>query len=145
MPQMLRDITQWIVSCSTCQARKWPYKAVEVFPAERPYHRLAIDVLGPFIKSDKGNKFILCTVCHFSKYAICRSEPDCQARTIAKTLISEVFCVVGMPEQILSDRAQYFIGDVMASLYKLLKIGQLRTSAFHPQTRFLGGRISALT
>lgn len=55
------------------------------------------------------------------------------AKNIAKELFL-LFTKVGIPEEILTDQGTPFLSQLMADLCHSLRIKQLRTSIYHPQT-----------
>ena len=74
------DIKWWIRNCVTCQKRKRPGKTpkapLQVYLSGEPNERIAMDIVGPFVKSEKGNVCILVIVDHFTKYAKAVALPD---------------------------------------------------------------------
>ena len=52
---------------------------------------------------------------------------------IARELVM-LFSRVGLPDEILTDQGTPFMSRIMKDLCKLMKITQLRTSVYHPQT-----------
>ena len=51
--------------------------------------RLHIDVLGPFIESNSGNKYVIMMVDQFSKWLECFPVPDQKAELVADVLLIE--------------------------------------------------------
>ncbi len=59
------------------------------------------------------------------------------AKSTAKSIARELFLLcsqVGIPAEILTDQGTPFMSRLMADLCTLLKVKQLRTSVYHPQT-----------
>ena len=69
-----------------------------------PMERVHIDMLGPFVKSTRGNVYILMIVDQFTKWVECHPVPDQTAETVCKTLVDKFFCRFGMPQIIHSDQ-----------------------------------------
>ena len=65
--------------------------------------KVAIDVLGPLIKSEKGNRYALVLVDCFTKWTEAFAITNQEAFTIAEVIVNEFICRFGTPLQILSD------------------------------------------
>ena len=63
------------------------------------------------------------------------------SKTIADALV-QYFCRVGIPEEIVSDQASNFVGNLMAQLYNQLGISRIKTSAYHPEANGLVERFN---
>ena len=55
------------------------------------------------------------------------------AEHVAEELV-QVFSRVGIPEEILTDQGTNFMSQLLAEVYKFLRIKPIRTSPYHPQT-----------
>lgn len=61
--EMGADTRHWCVTCDICESRKSPNKRIRA-PLQKyvvcaPLERVAIDIMGPLPKSNKGNFYIL--------------------------------------------------------------------------------------
>ena len=100
---------------------------------KKPFQRIAMDIIGPFLRSNNGNKYIL-TICDYAmRYLEAIPIPNTEAITIAKELVS-VIARVGIPDKILTDQGSNFMSRLLQEMYLLLNISRLRTSPYHPQT-----------
>ncbi|XP_077863842.1 uncharacterized protein LOC144348235 [Saccoglossus kowalevskii] len=71
---------------------------------DEPFHRVAIDLIGPISPiSDKGNRYILVVVDFATRYLEAIALPKIETERVAEALL-EIFCRVGFPTEILSDR-----------------------------------------
>ncbi len=60
---------------------------------------------------------------------------DQSAETVARLLITEMFCRYGAPEELLlSDHGANFISDLFTEVCKLLNVNKANTSGYHPQS-----------
>ena len=92
-----------------------------------------MDIIGPLLRSNNGNKYIL-TICDYAtRYPEALPIPDTEAIAIAKELVS-VFAKVGIPDEILTDQGSNFMLNLLQEIYLMLNISHLRTSPYHPQT-----------
>ena len=82
-----------------------------------------------------GKNCILVIVDRFSKYAhfIPMAHPF-TAFTEAKTFISNVYRLHGLPLSIISDRDKVFTGQLWQELFRLAGVNLQMSSAYHPQT-----------
>ena len=146
-PTMVADITQWVKSCRDCAGKKPAGKRTKAplkpIPVSRLWQRCSIDIVGPYVKSYAGNKYLLVITESLSKYPIAVALPDITAITIARALVDHVFTIFSVPEQILSDRGSNFVGEVMQALCKVFGIKKLNTSSYHPSCNGMVERFNA--
>jgi hypothetical protein len=53
-----------------------------------PFERIAIDVAGPFLRSDHGNRYLLIAVDYFTKWLEVYANPNREALTVAEALVA---------------------------------------------------------
>ena len=100
---------------------------------ERPWQWVAMDVTGPFPRTNRGNRYILVVTCGFSKWTEAFALPDQTAGTIAKVLVEELICRHGCPEVIHSDQGRNFEASLIREICKRLNIKKSRTTPYHAQ------------
>ena len=100
-----------------------------------PFERIAMDIVGPLPRSRRGNQYILVVCDYATRYPEAVPLRTTDAGTVAEHLI-HLFSRVGIPKEILSDQGTNFMSQLLKELYNLLRISQLRTSPYHPQTVF---------
>ena len=98
-----------------------------------PFKVAAIDIMGPFPRSTKGNLYILVLAYYFSKWVELMPLPDMHADTVSRVLLASVFSRFRVPCQLHSDQGPQFESTLMAELCKLLGIKKTRTTPYHPQ------------
>ena len=87
-----------VTSCEGCQLgsdyrpRKVPHGQIE---STSPWDMLSIDVMGPFIGSKKGERYILSIIDCFSKYLILVPLRDHAASSVSKALYERVIGYFG--------------------------------------------------
>ena len=125
--------TQFHSTCAVCASHKTPTpkprSPLQSVKAGFPMQSVAVDILGPLPESEAGNKYILVTGDHFTRWMEAYSIPN-QA-TVAT---NELFCRFSIPEQLHSDQGRQFESKIIAQVCKLLKIERMRTTPYHPQS-----------
>nr|CAI5827382.1 unnamed protein product [Callosobruchus analis] len=66
-----------------------------------------MDHVGPFVKSRRGNAYILVIVDAFTKFVIIEAVKDTRARYVIKTLLNFMY-VFGSPTRVITDRGTAF-------------------------------------
>ena len=73
-----------------------------------PFERLAMDILGPFPRTDRGNKSILVVGDYISKWLEENLLRDQEATTIAKAFVERSVSNFGVPLPLHSDQGSNF-------------------------------------
>ncbi len=100
---------------------------------EVPFERIGMDLVGPLPKSARGHEHILVIVDYVTRYPEAIPLRKATAKNIAHELFM-LFSRVGIPAEILTDQGTPFMSRLMADLCRLLRVKQLRTTVYHPQT-----------
>ena len=96
-----------------------------------PFSRVAIDIVGPITPASKrGHRYILTLIDMATRYPEAVPLRHIDTVSIAEALV-EIFCRVGVPKEILSDRGTQFKSDLMSEVHKLLSVKALYTSPYH--------------
>ena len=98
-----------------------------------PFKRVAFDIVGPLTRSKQGYKYILTTICLASRYPDAIPLRDISAETVADGIL-EVWSRTGVPKEVFTDQGSQFTSKLMAQLCTKLKVKQVRTSPYHPQS-----------
>lgn len=124
-------------SCDICVAKKTPSNPkrapLKQYHVGEPMEKIAIDILGPLVTSEKGNRYILVIVDCFTKWTESYAIKNQESRTIADVIVNEFICRFGTPLQILSDQGTGFTSKLFTEVCDLLKIDKVRTSSMRPQ------------
>ncbi|KAL0192088.1 hypothetical protein M9458_010384, partial [Cirrhinus mrigala] len=111
-PGLKADVKGFCRACLTCQItapRTPPPSPLIPLPIiEVPFERIGLDLVGPLPKSVRGHEHIL--------------------------VIVDYATLLGIPVEILTDQGTPFMSRLMADLCRLLRVKQLRTTVYHPQT-----------
>ncbi|CAG2234451.1 unnamed protein product [Mytilus edulis] len=134
-PGMFRHIKDYCKSCERCIVSKMPQPAIRPamghLIASRPLQILAIDFT--VLEPAHGKENVLVMTDIFTKFTRAVPTKDQKADTVANVLLTEWFCVYGVPERLHSDQGRNFESDVICQLCKLYQISRSRTTPYHPE------------
>lgn len=136
-PGIRQDVAELCRRCQVCQrtrtnpVRKYPLIPLPVVPL--PFHRLAMDMVGPLPTTEEGHRFVL-TVCDYgTRYPEAFPLHTTTSKDVAGALV-EMFARTGIPAEILMDRGSNFCSELMEELFHLLGVRHVKTSAYDPET-----------
>ncbi|XP_073681655.1 uncharacterized protein [Garra rufa] len=136
-PGLDGEVKRFCQACPTCQRtspRKPPPSPLIPLPIiDVPFERIGMDLVGPLPKSARGHEHILVVVDYATRYPEAVPLRKATAKNIAQELF-QLFSRVGIPSEILTDQGTPFMSRLMADLCRLLRVKQLRTTVYHPQT-----------
>ena len=104
---------------------------------------MAVDVLGPFLPSSKGSRYIVVLSDYLTRWVEAFPVPSVAATAIARLLVDEIISRHGAPRLLLSDRGTNFLSKVVAEVCKIFQIQKVNTSSYHPQTDGLVERFNS--
>ena len=132
------DVAVWIWQCDMCghnkRSKVSPKAAIGDMRTGAPMDRLGIDIMGPLLLSNKGNKYIQVIMDAFTKWVEIRAIPDQTAVTCAEHLVDSMICRFGCPLILHSDQGRNYDGRLIKELCRLLEIRKSRTTPRHPQS-----------
>lgn len=136
MPGATRKIETYVKSCIRCQEKKRSNIIAPLQPmvVENLFERIEIDILGPFNRSTRGNRYVIACIECFSKYALCRAVPRATAQAVSDFLIEEVFTRLGPVREILSDRGSIFTSRCVKETIRNYGARQILATTMHHQT-----------
>ena len=97
-----------------------------------PFERIAMDIVGPLVKTARGHRYILVVVDYATRYPKAIPLWAAVSKVIARELF-HLFSRVGIPNEILTDQGTEFMSRLMKELCTLLQIKQRWTAVFHLQ------------
>ena len=137
-PGWSHDLRLALLQCEQCARfkRPRPHHQGRLKPmlTGEPWERIGVDITGPHTKSSKGNVYILTLIDHFTKWAEMFPMRNQEASTVARILVDRVFCVHGMPLQLLTDQGPNFESQLFKEICRALSIDKIRTTAYRPST-----------
>ena len=134
---MNKDICKYIANCALCGREKaknqnYPLQMTEIH--DRPFDKIAIDLVTEWKTSTSGNKHILTIIDHLSGWPEVFSISDKSADTIVSTFINKFLPVHMCLRYILSDKGTEFKNNLMDQVLKQLGIEQIFWAPYHPQS-----------
>ena len=155
--QLRRDVEDFCRRCDLCTAYKGPADQsraqLQQLAVGAPMERVAVDIMGPFPCTEKGNRYVLAAMDYFTKWPEAYAIPDQEAVTITDALVEGMFARFGAAEVIHSDQGRNFESRVFAAMCDRLGMQKTRTTPLHPQSdglverfnRTLGKQLAILT
>ena len=87
-----------------------------------PLDRLSADLLGPFPRTARGNRYVLVVTDQFTKWVEIVAIPDQSAETTARVILNEVIARFGSPISVHSDLGGNYKSRIFRELCDLLEI-----------------------
>ena len=146
-PGMGQEINRLVRSCDVCQRTtdkgRVPPAPLQPMPViSEPFERVAVDIVGPIIpRASDGSKYILTIVDFSTRWPEAVALRNIEAVTVAEAMV-EVFCRVGIPKEVLSDRGSQFTSTMMSEFYRLMNVRGLQTTPYHPMCNGLCERFN---
>ena len=134
---MNKDIRKYIANCILCQQEKakvqqYPLQMTKI--PDRPFDKIAIDLVTECKTSTSGNKHILTIIDHLARWSEAFPIPDKSADTIVATFINEYLPVHMYPQYILSDNGTEFKSSLIDEVLQQLGIDRIFFVPCHPQS-----------
>ena len=134
---MNKDIRKYIANCTLCRREKakvqqYPLQMTKI--PDRPFNKIAIDLVMECKTSTSGNKHILTIIDHLTGWPEAFSILDKSADTIVTTLINKYLPVHMCPRYILSDNGMEFKNSLMDQVLQQLGVDRIFSAPYHPQS-----------
>ena len=134
---MTKDVKDYIQRCPACQREK---ARVQSYPLhmtkipDRPFDKIAMDLVTDFTKSNKGNKDILTIIDLLTGWPEAIPIPNKSADTITKAFIRHCLPRHMCLRFILSDNGTEFKNQIFDKVTKDLGIERIVSAPYHPQS-----------
>ena len=93
-PGLQNGVRSYIAGCETCSKRKGsiPSKSapMQTVRSGYPMERIAVDILGEFPVTERGNKYVLVVGDCFTKWTECFVMSNREAEAVPKLIVNEV-------------------------------------------------------
>ena len=134
---LFQDVREVCKACPECQ-RTASTKTVRapMIPLPvigEPFQRIAMDIVGPLLRSRQGHRYILIICDYATRYPEAFPLKTIDAPHVAEELM-KFFSQVGVPKEILTDQGTNFMSKLLTELYRMLHVQPIRTSLYHFQT-----------
>jgi len=133
-----KDVEEYIAKCEFCQknklSRKTKMPLILTDTSGKPFHKCALDIVGPLNITTSGNKYLLTFQNDLTKFSKAIPIPNQEATTVAREFVTKIICEHGIPETVLTDQGTNFLSEVFKNVCKLLKITKVQTTAYHPES-----------
>ena len=91
-----KEVENWCRSCSVCVAKKGPsdngHNQMRISNVGLPFERVQMDILGPFLISSLGNKYLLVVTDCFTKWVEAFPLSNMRTKTIAEVVVRKIMC-----------------------------------------------------
>uniref|UniRef100_A0A3P9KUB3 Gypsy retrotransposon integrase-like protein 1 n=1 Tax=Oryzias latipes TaxID=8090 RepID=A0A3P9KUB3_ORYLA len=138
-PTLKEDLQEYVSACPECAQVKPTNRpqAGYLHPLavpRRPWSHISMDSITGLPLSN-GNSVVLTIVDRFSKMVHFIALPKLpSAKEMAEVLLQHVFCLHGIPRDIISDRGPQFTLRFWSEFCRLLNVSVSLSSGFHPQS-----------
>ena len=152
-PNMRENVKEYLLKCHSCRFHKimkvkkpgflHPINPFSQIKDLAPMSLLAMDLLGPFPVSNKGNRVIIVITDYATRFVATGALKSGSASDVAEFLVEDVVCKLGCFKYILSDNGLCFRSKLISELGRTLGFKQKFTSIFHPSCNGLVERFNA--
>ncbi|CAI5951510.1 unnamed protein product [Closterium sp. NIES-64] len=128
------DVSAFVRGCPTCtfQRGSWTAKGeLRPVPVTKPWDRVVIDFVGPLPVTEKGgNRYIISTMDHFTKWPECKAVRHADSATaaafVAEKIISTHGCPLFSPFFLLNGRHPNITGSTLTE-WEVKELTELST------------------
>ena len=120
-----KDVKYWSENCQTCNRHETSQRnrgALTLIYTGAPFERVTMDIVGPLPCKQRGNRYILSVVDHFTKHVEAYVLPDQEAVSISRVFLNEFISRFGVPYIIHPFQAANFESHMFKELFQLLNI-----------------------
>jgi transposase InsO family protein len=106
-----------------------------------PFEDTSIDIVGPYLITPWGNKYLLIFIDHLTKYAEAFPIPDHTAETCARVYSSQIVTRHGSGSTLITDQGREFMPSFFQKTCKILGVRMVRTSSYHAASKGMVERL----
>ena len=131
---MTRDVQVYVTTCAECNQNKRlqanPMAPLQCYQAGNPGDRVHMDILGPFLESHRGNKYVLMMVDQFTRWLELQALGVQDAVTVAQAFFESYTVRFGVPFVIHTDQGKNFDSNFFRVFCELLESVKTRTTPY---------------
>lgn len=136
-PGMNGDIASYVRQCVSCQRYKSSQNTVAgkmgTCNATQPWEYVAMDIIGPLVRSSKGHKYLLVMQDKFTKWVEFCPLREQKTRPIIQAFKEKILLRYGTPRILITDNGTQFTAKDFQKLVESFGITHQRTSPYSPQ------------
>ena len=135
-PGMSQDVRRYVSVCRVCAcAKQYSQPKAEQRPRqpEGPWHTVAVDIMGPYPRSNNGKRFLLVITDLYSRWVEAFPLTRADAKQITNVMEKEIFARYGYPRHVLSDNGVQFTGKVWTQACQRWDVDHWTTPIYHPR------------
>lgn len=141
---MLDTVRKVVVTCQECDRVKTSFSVktpqLHPLPIRGMFYRWSLDLAGELPETERGYKYVLVMIEHFSKWIILVPLKEKRSAKIRDAFMYHVLSVFGACVEVLTDQGTEFQGDFQELLEESF-IDHRVTSRDHPQADGLAERM----
>ena len=141
LPNLFKEINTYVNECVICQIRslqkvRQPLQETDISPY--PMAKLSLDLSGPYPTTMSGNKYIIAFVDWYSGWPEAFAVPDKTGENVVDLIIYKIVARL----QLVTDNDTENVNKIVKETLATLKIDQVLTSVYHPQSNAKVGRFN---
>jgi hypothetical protein len=134
---MHSDVVRWISECAVCFltskfSSNWGGLQPTTSETLAGRSRVAMDLLGPFPVTERGNSMILVTISYDDGWPTISALPSQDAETVMRAFRKDTVAQSGVPEVVLTDMGSNVTSQVAMDFYDALGIEKKQTAPQSP-------------
>ena len=137
-PTMLRDATDLVRKCKTCQEHTkishLPSKPLTLVISPWPFQQWGLEILGPLPIGKGQCKFIIVVVDYFTKWAEAEPLATIIEQKIHNFVWRSIICKFGIPRALVPDNGKQFDNAKFRDFCAKLGVKNYYSSPAHPQS-----------
>lgn len=138
------DVNRVCRSCQLCRRVNASFNArsaeLQPLPIMGLFYRWGVDLCGEFLRTPRGNRYVMVCVEYFSKHVELIPLPDKKPETTAYAFLSQVLSQFGSCAEVVTDQGTEWRGS-FDSLLESCFIDHRTTAPNHPQADGLAERV----
>ncbi|KAF7654980.1 hypothetical protein LDENG_00062050 [Lucifuga dentata] len=132
---LIKDVKDWIRCCHHCQLNE-PVKTVPLvhsIKVKAAWEVLGLDLIGPLPETSRHHRYVLTMTDLYTKWLIAEPLHTKTVSEVSAAITSKLY-TFGMARKIVTDQGKEFVDELNDSIFKILKLKHVVSSAYHPQT-----------